>query len=326
MPDLPQQKKMPSSNLSSLVSPSPMSLMVTAGLIGLSYWWWSKRIPANRKIRQSGAEGVSLGARGQEVPKADLDKLFATLHKNFDANATHAIHDPKRWDYEWRLQQLYALRDMYEENLDAFLEAAKQDIGRKKSEFVLESGANLADLDHIIAGLKTWMTPSKRTTPLWMMPASSYVISEPVGVCLILGTWNYAAVTSLLPLAGAIAAGNAAILKPSELAPAQSELMARLIPKYLDPTAYRVVQGGVETAKTLVDSYEWGMVFYTGGSKVGASIAASCSSRLIPCCLELGGKSPTIILEDADLLVTCRRIVQGKFVNSGTSPRSPLHD
>lgn len=274
--------------------------------------------PSNKKLRYPDAKVYS---------EADSEKVHEELFKkhqaNYDAHVTHKNYDAGRWDYDWRIQQLYGLRDFLVENADEIFKASKEDVGRTKSEFLIDMGAGTSDLNLLIRKLKTWLKPVKHATPLWMQPGHSYVKYEPLGTILVLGTWNYATLLSILPVAGALASGNAVILKPSELAPAQADVMARLLPKYVDPAALSVLIGGPQISKALVDSYPWGKVFYTGGSTVGAIIGASCAARLIPCALELGGKSPTIILEDANLPVSCRRIVQGKFVNSGQTCIAP---
>jgi aldehyde dehydrogenase (NAD+) len=297
-----------------------LTATVALGVVAALGWWYLKGKPKNKKLRYGSATSP---LKAVDPPKQQVDDVFKQLENAFEKNATNRVCDKGRWDYAWRIQQLYGLRDFITENRDMFLEAAKADIGRSKSEFVLEIGATLGDIDCMLNGLKRWMSKKKAKTPLWMQPASSYVIAEPLGVCLVLGAFNYSVMTALLPMAGAIAAGNAVIVKPSELAPAQAEFMARVLPKYIDPAALTIIQGGPETSKSLVDNYNWGKVFFTGGNKVGAQIGVSCAGRMIPVCLELGGKSPTVILEDANLLVSCRRIVQGKFVNAGQTCIAP---
>jgi acyl-CoA reductase-like NAD-dependent aldehyde dehydrogenase len=293
------------------------SLKALGTLLGLGIVMkvmWNRRKPSNKKLRYPSNVYYE-----QDLSKEKVSVIFKQFQKSFDKNCTSQIYDDLkgRWDYHWRMQQLYGLRDFIQENRQAIYEAAKKDIGRTQGEMVLEIGAMLGDIDHMIYGLRCWMKPVSAGTPLWMMPSTSKVIFEPLGVCLVLGTWNYSFITALLPAAGAIAAGNPVIIKPSELAPAQAELLARLLPKYVDSEACVVLQGGPMFAKMLVDDFDWGKVCYTGGGKIGALIGASCAARLVPCCLELGGKSPTVILDDADLTVSFRRIVQGKFVNCG---------
>ena len=251
-----------------------------------------------------------------EPSSKELSAMMSELKQSFERHRTSARVDKGRWDYAWRIHQLQSLVLLLEENDAALLQAAKKDIGRTSAEWFLEKGALQGDLTVIINGLWGFMGPQARGTPLWMQPASSYVQAEPLGVALVIGAWNVQVALCILPLAAALSAGNAVVVKPSELAPEQSKLLAELLPKYLDPEAVRVVEGGPEVSKALV-ALPWDFVFYTGGGKVGALIGASCASRLIPFALELGGKSPTIVDSSANLLVTARRVVQAKFVNSG---------
>ena len=241
----------------------------------------------------------------------DVRRIVSELRAAFEAHVTSEARAPGRWDLQWRLKQLHGLHRMFAEHAQEFQEAARKDIGRGPSEFFLESKGIEADLALLAQGLGTWMRPARASTPYWMLPSSSCVQSEPLGVVLVLGSWNYAAVLSVLPLAGALSAGNAVVVKPSEYAPAQAEVLARYLGEYLDPDAVRVVLGDAETGRRLVDDGAWDKVFYTGGGRAGAAIGASCAARLIPFVLELGGKSPTLVDETANLAIMARRVVQG---------------
>lgn len=297
----------------SLLNESPVKFVVVSALLGLTMKWLFFGRPNNKKLRYPQAKSYLTEDESVKV----MTEVFDNLQANFEKRVTHQIQDKGRWDYEWRIQQLYGLMDFAEEHAEEIFQAAHKDIGRTRSEMILDMGGLKSDLLLLIRNLKHWMKPVPADTPLWMLPGYSYIQHEPLGVVLVLGTWNYATLLCILPIAGAIAAGNAVVLSPSEVAPAQGELLARLLPQYIDPEALTVLPGGPKVSKSLVDNHAWGKVFYTGGCNVGAMIGASCASRLIPCALELGGKSPTIVLPDADLKVACRRIVQGKYVNSG---------
>jgi acyl-CoA reductase-like NAD-dependent aldehyde dehydrogenase len=149
-----------------------------------------------------------------------------------------------------------------------------------------------------------------------------YTVAEPYGVALIIAPWNYPIQLSLLPLVGAIAAGNACVLKPSECAVTCSNLLAELIPRYLDNECYPVVTGGVSVSKAVLrERYDY--IFYTGNSQVGKIVMEHAAKNLTPVTLELGGKSPTIIADDADLKVAAQRIIWGKFLNAGQTCIAP---
>jgi acyl-CoA reductase-like NAD-dependent aldehyde dehydrogenase len=258
----------------------------------------------------------------ENVSVEEAQKLFGDLKENFESHVTSKIHDKGRWDYAYRMKNIKGLIRFIQENEKAIVEAANKDIGRTSAEWLLEKMAMLADLRLIVKRLKRWMKPQRKETPLWMLPSSSFVIREPYGVVLVLGAWNYNTTLSLLPCAGALAAGNACVMKPSELSPNQALLLAQLLPRYVDPACFRVVLGDAVHSAQLVE-HPWDFVFFTGSGRIGSKIAESCGRRLIPCALELGGKSPTIIDQKCDLTVTSRRIIQTKFVNCGQTCVAP---
>jgi aldehyde dehydrogenase (NAD+) len=166
------------------------------------------------------------------------------------------------------------------------------------------------------------MKPQRVSTPWMMQPGSSQVVHEPLGVALIIGAWNYPLQLTLAPLVACIAAGNCALLKPSELAPHCSAALAEYLPKYLDPECIAVVQGGVsETTALLAQRFD--KIFYTGGANVGRIIMTAAAKYLTPVTLELGGKSPCIVDKDIDLDVAARRIAFGKFLNAGQTCVAP---
>lgn len=139
---------------------------------------------------------------------------------------------------------------------------------------------------------------------------------EPLGVVLIMSAWNYPLYTAIPPLAAAIAAGNCAILKPSELAPHSSNVLKKLLDLYLDKECYRAIEGGVQVA-SLITTLPFDLIIFTGSPEKGKMVAKAASQNLVPCVLELGGKSPTIVDSDAKLGMTAQRIVQGRFINTG---------
>jgi aldehyde dehydrogenase (NAD+) len=173
------------------------------------------------------------------------------------------------------------------------------------------------------------MKPERVKTSLVAMPGRSYIYRQPLGVTLILGAWNYPLYLVVLPLVGAIAAGNCALLKPSEVAPHISTLLAKWLPRYLDGKAVQVVDGGVPETTALLRE-KWDHIFYTGNATVGRIVMEAAAKHLAPVTLELGGKSPCIVDESADLDVAAKRIVYGKFFNAGQMCTAPdyvlVHD
>jgi len=170
--------------------------------------------------------------------------------------------------------------------------------------------------------LPRWVRRRRVSTPVTGLPGKSWLQPEPLGVVLIIGAWNYPLQLTLAGMAAAIAAGNCVVLKPSELAPAASALTARLVEEYLDNDCIRVVEGGVPETAALLE-LPWDHILYTGGGKVGRIVMAAAAKNLTPVTLELGGKSPCIVMPDADLRTSARRIAWGKFTNAGQTCIAP---
>ncbi|WP_273021394.1 aldehyde dehydrogenase family protein [Rheinheimera sp.] len=225
--------------------------------------------------------------------------------------------------YAWRKAQLEALQRMLSENEAAFVEALNTDLGKSEAEaFTTEIGFLLSDIQHTKKHLRQWMKARKVSTPLVAQPARSSLQPEPLGTVLILGAWNYPVQLTLAPYVAALAAGNCALLKPSELAPASSALMASLIPKYLDGDAVAVVEGDKDVASELL-SFPFDHIFYTGGEAVGKIVMTAAAQNLTPVTLELGGKSPCVVDANTDIATTARRIVWGKWTNAGQTCIAP---
>jgi aldehyde dehydrogenase (NAD+) len=166
------------------------------------------------------------------------------------------------------------------------------------------------------------MRPRTVKTPLTLWPSNSKIHFDPLGVVLIIGPWNYPFQLLLAPLIGAIAAGNCAVLKPSELTPNTSQLLAKIIGSAFQPEFIAVVEGGVEETTGLLEQ-EFDHIFFTGSTTVGRIVMQSSAKNLVPVTLELGGKSPCIVTADADLALAARRIVWGKFYNAGQTCVAP---
>ena len=206
---------------------------------------------------------------------------------------------------------------------DEFAAALKTDLGRGPEEaWLYDVGFSITEIELMLKNLKKWTAPRKVPTPVVAKPGSSRRIPEPLGVVLVIAPWNYPVQLLLVPVAGAIAAGNAVVMKPSEVSSATSALLDRLVPQYLDASAIRVVEGGVpETTELLAQRFDH--IFYTGNGTVGRVVMRAAAEHLTPVTLELGGKSPTIVDRSADLDVAARRITWAKFVNSGQTCVAP---
>ncbi len=222
---------------------------------------------------------------------------------------------------EFRLEQLNQLKTAILERQTDIVQAAKADLGRPEYEGYFEVGA-LMELNYILKHLKSWVKPRRVGLPLAYCPGSAWVQPEPLGVVLIIGPWNYPFQLLISPLIGAIAAGNCAILKPSELAPATSHVVAQLVNETFDSKYVAVLEGGVETAQALL-AQKFDHIFFTGGTRVGQLVMEAAAKQLTPVTLELGGKSPCIVDRDINLEVAAKRIIWGKYVNAGQSCVAP---
>jgi aldehyde dehydrogenase (NAD+) len=215
------------------------------------------------------------------------------------------------------------LEHLLTEREQDILDALRNDLRKPAMEaFISEIGIVLSELRLTRKKLASWMKPQRVRTSLAAVPGRSFVLREPLGVALIIGAWNYPFHLICLPLVGALAAGNCVVLKPSELCPTVSAFLARWIPRYLDPKAVHVVEGGVPETTALLRE-RWDHIFFTGSARVGRVVMESAAKHLTPITLELGGKSPCIVDESANLDLAARRIVYGKFVNAGQTCVAP---
>jgi aldehyde dehydrogenase (NAD+) len=245
---------------------------------------------------------------------SELDQVHSRMRLALDRNPRN---------YHWRMEQLRALKRMLEENDEAICEAMWKDLRKSKFECAAtEQGVVLGEITLTLKKLKRWMKPKRVSTPLYNQPGRSRIVHEPYGLALIIGAWNYPINLTLAPLVGAIAGGNAAIIKPSEISAQTAKVLGDLIPKYLDPDLFAVVQGGADETGVLLDK-QFDTIFFTGSGPVGKIILAKAASHLTPVTLELGGKSPAVVLSDADIEVAARRIAWGKFMNAGQTCVAP---
>jgi aldehyde dehydrogenase (NAD+) len=203
------------------------------------------------------------------------------------------------------------------------LEALKVDLGKPTAEgFITDLAFVTGEIKLMLKNLNKWNSVEKVPTPLVAMPAKSVLMPEPLGVVCIIAPWNYPVQLLLVPAAGAIAAGNTVIMKPSEVSPTVSGVLARLVPQYLDTTAVSLIEGGVpETTELLAQKFDH--IFYTGNGKIGRVVMAAAAVNLTPVTLELGGKSPVIIDKSANIEVAARRIAWGKWLNAGQTCVAP---
>lgn len=241
---------------------------------------------------------------------ADIDRLRDTFATG------------KTKNLKWRIEQLKQLRKFMQDKFDDFVKAMDKDIRKPRMECItMECDFVLNDIQSTLNDIEDWVKPESCAKSLMTIMDSTYVHSEPFGVALIFGAWNYPVQLLASPLIGAIAAGNCAVLKPSELSPATAKVFEGLT-DYLDKDAYFLVNGGVpEATELLKERYDY--IFYTGSIGVGKIIYAAAQKYLTPVTLELGGKSPVYLDHRVDILVATRRLLWGKYTNTGQTCVAP---
>jgi aldehyde dehydrogenase (NAD+) len=242
-------------------------------------------------------------------------KRVAKLRDVFESGRTRPV--------EWRRRQLQRMKAMLEEREADFLDALAADLGKPRLEgWASDIAVVINEIDYALRHLAGWMKPERVWTPLAQRPGRATVRPEPFGVALVIAPWNYPVHLLLLPMVGALAAGNAVVGKPSEVSAHTSAALARLVPEYLDPDGVAIVEGGVtETQALLAERFDY--VFYTGNGRVGRVVMEAAAKHLTPVTLELGGKSPVIVDAAANVEVAARRIAFGKFLNAGQTCIAP---
>ncbi len=228
-------------------------------------------------------------------------------------------------DYEFRRKHLEALKNVikkYEEEINA---AMYSDLKKSKEEtWASETGLLMGEINYAIKNLHKWMRPKKVSTGIVTFPSSGKIYMDPLGVVFIIAPWNYPLQLLLIPLVGAIAAGNCAVLKPSEMAPAIEHIIVKMLNEVFDENYIKVITGkGAEVVRDLINHFRFDHIFYTGSTTVGKEIYKLAANNLVPVTLELGGKSPCIVEADADLEIAAKRIVLGKFINAGQTCIAP---
>ncbi|GLU01070.1 hypothetical protein SLE2022_183960 [Rubroshorea leprosula] len=260
-----------------------------------------------------------MGSEEMKKPVFDQEAgslLVTELRANFAAGKTRS--------YNWRVAQLKSMIKMMEDHEPEILTALRDDLSKPELESSIYEIALLKNSCVLaLKELKQWMMPEKAKASLTTFPSSAETLSEPLGVVLIISAWNFPFLLSLDPVVGAIAAGNAIVLKPSEIAPATSSLLVRLAGQYLDSSCIRVVEGAVPETSALLDQ-KWDKILYTGNGRIGRIVMAATAKHLTPVVLELGGKCPVIVDSGINLRVTARRIIMGKWgCNNGQACISP---
>ncbi len=244
-----------------------------------------------------------------------MNKLVSQQRNYFNTHETK--------DLKFRLVQLNKLKSVLESNEKLMYEAIYNDF--KKSEFdtfVTELALLYHDIKDAKKNLRNWARIKSVGTNMLNFPAKSYIIPEPLGVCLVIGAWNYPYQLTLAPVIAAIAAGNTVIIKPSEMPMNTSRMMAKLINENFNPNYLKVVEGGIpETTELLNQKFD--MIFFIGSSQVGKIVYQAAAKHLTPVTLELGGKSPAFVTEDCNLKMTVKRMVWAKFLNAGQTCIAP---
>ncbi|MFT4394185.1 aldehyde dehydrogenase family protein [Gordonia lacunae] len=239
------------------------------------------------------------------------------------AGARSAFDSGRTQPLSWRVAQLEGLLRFIDECEPAIAAAIGADLGRgSMATFMADVAPVRHEIRHSLANVARWMKPDKVRMSAATAPGKAWVVSEPKGVALILGAWNFPILLTLHPLVSCLAAGNAAVVKPSELAAATARLLSEQLPRYLDAEAVRVVLGDAEVSAALA-AQPFDHTFFTGSTSIGRAVMAASAQNLTPVTLELGGKSPVIVAADADLDVAARRIAWAKSVNAGQTCTAP---
>ena len=254
-------------------------------------------------------ETTAPAAPAAPAVRSDVAKTVARLRKTFATGRTRNL--------EWRKEQLRALKQLMVENETKIADALEKDLGRSPFEAWLADVASTSgECAYAAKNVGKWAKRRHRLLEMSQLPGRGWVEYEPYGTVLIIGAWNFPFALTLGPAVGAIAAGNTVVLKPSEVAPASSALMAELVPRYLDTDAIAVIEGDGAVSQELI-AQGFDHLLFTGGTEIGRKVYEGAASHLTPVTLELGGKSPVIVSKDADIKVAAKRIAWTKLINSG---------
>ena len=259
----------------------------------------------------------SMNAMGTERTTSvhGIDATVRGLRQTVQSGITRSL--------TWRRAQLDGIIRFLTEREAELTEALHADLGKSPlAGWMADIVPPRNEARHALRHLAGWVRPERVAVPIAYQPGRARIIREPKGVVLVVAPWNYPVQLCLSPLVGAVAAGNAAVVKPSELAPVTAHVLAEWLPRYLDPSAVAVVEGGMDVSQALLD-LPFDHIFFTGSPRVGRIVMAAAVRHLTPVTLELGGKSPVIVAADADLDVAARRIAWAKLVNAGQTCIAP---
>ncbi|PYI55114.1 aldehyde dehydrogenase [Paenibacillus flagellatus] len=247
--------------------------------------------------------------------ETSVRELVSRQKQYFDSGITK--------DVRFRIDMLRKLLEAVKGAEERLLAALHRDLNKPKAEaYGTEIGFLLREIRFALKHVGKWAKPTKvKTSPL-VFGSKSRIVPEPYGCALLIAPWNYPVQLAFSPLVAAIAAGNTAVLKPSELTPAVSALIADLVRDTFDPRFVAVVEGGPEATAELLEQ-PFDCIFFTGSTRVGKIVAEAAARKLVPVTLELGGKSPCIVHRDADVRLSARRIAYGKFSNAGQTCVAP---
>src|ERR1700756_462168 len=264
---------------------------------------------------ESVAPKTSESTNGSAAKPVDIPATVARLRRTFATGRTR--------DIDWRRRQLLQLAKLMEENEDAIAKALAEDLDRNAAEaYIADIATTAAEAKYAAKRVRKWARRKYLLLEMPQLPGRGWVEYEPYGTVLIIGACNSPFYLTLGPAVGAIAAGNAVVLKPSEIAAASSHLMAELVPRYLDNDAIAVVEGDGMVSQELI-AQGLDRVMFTGGTEIGRKVYEGAAPHLTPVTLELGGKSPVIVAADADVDVAAKRIAWIKTLNAGQTCVAP---
>ena len=251
----------------------------------------------------------------RETKAEEIDLIVNKSRLFFESNQTKAI--------DFRLKQLKQLKRLLLENEQEIYAALKKDLNKSSDEaYLTEFSPVLQEVDHHIKQLKNWTAIKRVPTPIFLFPSSCFIQPEPLGVVLIVAPWNYPFQLIMLPLIGAISAGNCAVVKPSLATPTVANLLGNLLARYFDAQNVAVVFGEIETNQYLFQ-IPFDLIFFTGSSYLGRIVMEAAAKNLTPVVLELGGKSPCIVDQSTQVDLAAKRIAWGKTINAGQTCTAP---